>query len=171
MPADGVWFGLVAAQADDHGGLRLRLQLDVFAVFEYRRHHRRDWRRLAFRPLPPAPGADAVFTLAAVSLALLGFKSHVAVLYFLVTVAGATTIGSQILLYAYVAQFYPTAIRSTALGWSSGVGRIGAILGPVLGGALLAMQLSHQMNFLAFVVPGALAVIAIMLTAGRKKAV
>ena len=111
------------------------------------------------------------FTLAAVSLALLGFKSHVAVLYFLVTVAGATTIGSQILLYAYVAQFYPTAIRSTALGWSSGVGRIGAILGPVLGGALLAMQLSHQMNFLAFVVPGALAVIAIMLTAGRKKAV
>ena len=119
----------------------------------------------------PRPVLMLFFTLAAVSLALLGFKSHVAVLYFLVNVAGATTIGSQILLYAYVAQFYPTAIRSTALGWSSGVGRIGAILGPVLGGALLAMQLSHQMNFLAFVVPGALAVIAIMLTAGRKEAV
>ena len=119
----------------------------------------------------PRPVLMLFFTLAAVSLALLGFKSHVAVLYFLVTVAGATTSGSQILLYAYVAQFYPTAIRSTALGWSSGVGRIGAILGPVLGGALLAMQLSHQMNFLAFVVPGALAVIAIMLTAGRKEAV
>ena len=119
----------------------------------------------------PRPVLMLFFTLAAVSLALLGFKSHVAVLYFLVTVAGATTIGSQILLYAYGAQFYPTAIRSTALGWSSGVGRIGAILGPVLGGALLAMQLSHQMNFLAFVVPGALAVIAIMLTAGRKEAV
>ena len=119
----------------------------------------------------PRPVLMLFFTLAAVSLALLGFKSHVAVLYFLVTVAGATTIGSQILLYAYVAQFYPTAIRSPALGWSSGVGRIGAILGPVLGGALLAMQLSHQMNFLAFVVPGALAVIAIMLTAGRKEAV
>lgn len=101
----------------------------------------------------PRPVLMLFFTLAAVSLALLGFKSHVAVLYFLVTVAGATTIGSQILLYAYVAQFYPTAIRSTALGWSSGVGRIGAILGPVLGGALLAMQLSHQMNFLAFDMP------------------
>ena len=119
----------------------------------------------------PRPVLMLFFTLAAVSLALLGFTSHVAVLYFLVTVAGATTIGSQILLYAYVAQFYPTAIRSTALGWSSGVGRIGAILGPVLGGALLALQLSHQMNSLAFVVPGALAVIAIMLTAGRKVAV
>ncbi|UOO80913.1 aromatic acid/H+ symport family MFS transporter [Uruburuella testudinis] len=119
----------------------------------------------------PRPVLMLFFTLAAVSLALLGFKNHVAVLYLLVTVAGATTIGSQILLYAYVAQFYPTAIRSTALGWSSGVGRIGAILGPVLGGALLAMQLSHQMNFLAFVIPGALAVIAIMLTAGRKEAV
>ena len=126
------------------------------------------WLSDRFRPRPVLM---LFFTLAAVSLALLGFKSHVAVLYFLVTVAGATTIGSQILLYAYVAQFYPTAIRSTALGWSSGVGRIGAILGPVLGGALLAMQLSHQMNFLAFVVPGALAVIAIMLTAGRKEAV
>mgnify|MGYP000703394017 FL=1 len=92
----------------------------------------------------PRPVLMLFFTLAAVSLALLGFKSHVAVLYFLVTVAGATTIGSQILLYAYVAQFYPTAIRSTALGWSSGVGRIGAILGPVLGGALLAKVRSHR---------------------------
>ena len=70
-----------------------------------------------------------------------------------------------------MAQIYPTAIRSTALGWSSGVGRIGAILGPVLGGALLAMQLSHQMIFLDFVVPGALAVIEILLTAGCNEAV
>ena len=45
-----------------------------------------------------------------------------------------TTIGTQILLYANTAQFYPQAIRSTGLGWASGVGRTGAIVGPLLGG-------------------------------------
>ncbi len=94
-----------------------------------------------------------------------------AVLYFLVTVAGATTISSQILLYAYVAQFYPRRLVLPLWAGLPAWGASARFWGPVLGGALLAMQLSHQMNFLAFVVPGALAVIAIMLTAGRKEAV
>ena len=72
---------------------------------------------------------------------------------------GATTIGSQILLYAYVAQYYPLAIRSTGIGWASGVGRLGAISGPMLGGALISMPL--EMNFLAFAIPGAIAGLAI----------
>ena len=42
--------------------------------------------------------------------------------YLLVAIAGATTIGSQILLYAYVAQYYPLAIRSTGIGWASAWG-------------------------------------------------
>ena len=52
----------------------------------------------------------------------------------LIAIAGAATIGSQILLYTFVAQFYPTALRSTGMGWASGIGRIGAIIGPVLTG-------------------------------------
>jgi hypothetical protein len=51
---------------------------------------------------------------------LLGFNSPTPVLYLLIIVAGATTIGTQILLYANTAQFYPLAIRSTGLGWASG---------------------------------------------------
>jgi AAHS family benzoate transporter-like MFS transporter len=100
------------------------------------------------------------FVIAAVSITLLGFKSSTEILYLLVAIAGATTIGTQILLYAYVAQFYPMAIRSTGIGWASGVGRSGAILGPMLGGVLLALQLPLQQNFLAFAIPGALAAIA-----------
>ncbi len=103
------------------------------------------------------------FIVAAVSISLLGVKSDTAVLYALVAVAGATTIGTQILLYAYVAQFYPMAIRSTGIGWASGVGRSGAILGPMLGGTLLAMALPLQQNFIAFAIPGVIAASAMML--------
>lgn len=107
----------------------------------------------------------AFFIIAAISISLLGVKSDTLVLYVLVAIAGATTIGTQILLYAYVAQFYPMAIRSTGIGWASGVGRSGAILGPILGGTLLGLALPLQQNFLAFAIPGALAAVAMSLVA------
>jgi len=101
------------------------------------------------------------FAVGTVAIALLGFNSPTPVLYLLIIVAGATTIGTQILLYANTAQFYPLAIRSTGLGWASGVGRSGAIVGPLLGGALMAAALPLKMNFLVFAVPGLVAALAI----------
>lgn len=108
------------------------------------------------------------FVLAAVSIGLLGIKSPMPVLYLLIGVAGATTIGSQILLYACGAQFYGLSIRSTGLGWASGIGRNGAIVGPLLGGALLGINLPLQMNFLAFAVPGVIAALAMTLFSLRR---
>lgn len=102
----------------------------------------------------------AFFAVGTVSIAALGYNSPMPVLYLLITLAGATTIGTQILLYANTAQFYPLSMRSTGLGWASGVGRTGAIVGPLLGGALMAAALPLQMNFLAFAVPGLVAAIA-----------
>ncbi|MEX6504412.1 MFS transporter [Pseudomonas zhanjiangensis] len=102
----------------------------------------------------------AFFVSAALSISLLGFNSPTPVLYLLIFVAGATTIGTQILLYACAAQFYGLSIRATGLGWASGIGRNGAIVGPLLGGALLGINLPLQLNFLAFAVPGAIAAIA-----------
>jgi len=104
-----------------------------------------------------------MFMCGALALILLGFNSPQIVLYSLIAVAGAATIGSQILLYTFVAQYYPTTVRSTGMGWASGVGRIGAIVGPVLTGALLTMNLPHQMNFLVIAVPGVIAALAIFL--------
>ncbi|OWW22514.1 MFS transporter [Noviherbaspirillum denitrificans] len=101
------------------------------------------------------------FALGTLSIGLLGFNSPMPVLYLLIAVAGATTIGTQILLYANTAQFYPLAIRSTGLGWASGVGRTGAIVGPLLGGWLMAAALPLKMNFLVFAVPGLVAALAI----------
>ena len=111
------------------------------------------------------PVAFAFFAAAALSISLLGFKSPTPLLYLLITVAGATTIGTQILLYAGAAQFYGLSIRSTGLGWASGVGRNGAIVGPLLGGALLGINLPLPLNFMAFAVPGVVAALAMALFA------
>lgn len=103
------------------------------------------------------------FVASAISISLLGFNSPMFVLYTLIVIAGATTIGTQILLYANTAQFYPLSMRSTGLGWASGIGRTGAIAGPFLGGTLMAMALPLKMNFFAFAIPGVIATLAILL--------
>lgn len=110
---------------------------------------------------PPRRVLSLFFIIAACSISLLGIKSNTLILNLLVAIAGATTIGSQILLYAFVAQYYPLRIRSTGIGWASGVGRSGAILGPILGGILLSMNLPLEFNFYMFAIPGAIACIAI----------
>lgn len=105
------------------------------------------------------------FVAAAVSIALIGYNPPSTLLFLMVFVAGAATIGTQILLYASVAQLYHLSIRSTGLGWASGVGRIGAIVGPTLGGVLLAQQLPLQQNFLIFAIPAAVAALAMVVFA------
>lgn len=107
----------------------------------------------------------AFFAVSVVSISLLGFKSPTPVLYTLIFLAGATVIGTQILLYAAAAQFYGLSIRSTGLGWASGIGRNGAIVGPLLGGALLGINLPLQLNFMAFAVPGIIAAVAMTIFA------
>jgi len=98
----------------------------------------------------------------AISLIGLGFNSPTYVIYFLVALAGASSIGGSILLYSYVAQYYPVAVRSTGIGWASAVGRIGAIVGPIIIGILLSMDLPHSMNFIAVAVPAVIGFIAVM---------
>ncbi|MCA4436805.1 aromatic acid/H+ symport family MFS transporter [Acinetobacter baumannii] len=109
------------------------------------------------------PVITIMFIVGSAALILLGINSPQFILYSLIAIAGAATICSQILLYTFVAQFYPTALRSTGMGWASGIGRIGAIIGPVLTGALLSFELPHQMNFLAIAIPGVIAALAIFM--------
>ncbi|QAB01023.1 aromatic acid/H+ symport family MFS transporter (plasmid) [Agrobacterium tumefaciens] len=104
----------------------------------------------------------AFFIAATLSIALIGFNLPAGILFLMVFIAGATTIGTQILLYASVAQLYNLSVRSTGLGWASGVGRIGAIVGPTLGGVLLAQQLPLQQNFLIFAIPAAVSTLAML---------
>ena len=83
----------------------------------------------------------SMYVLAAVSITLLGYKMSTEALFFVVGLAGASTIGTQIVTYAYAGQFYPMAVRSTGIGWASGVGRSGAILAPIVIGMLVALNL------------------------------
>jgi len=114
----------------------------------------------------------AFFLAAALSISLLGVNSPMPLLYLLIFIAGATTIGTQILLYAGAAQLYGLSVRSTGLGWASGIGRNGAIVGPLLGGALMGINLPLQLNFIAFAIPGAIAALAmaVHLASGRRHA-
>lgn len=54
--------------------------------------------------------------------------------------AGFCIVGAQIGANALAAAYYPTAIRSTGVGWALGIGRIGSIIGPVVGGIILSLR-------------------------------
>ena len=101
--------------------------------------------------------------MGAVVMSLMGFQSNQFLLYILVFLAGAASIGSQMLLYSYVAQYYPLAVRSTGIGWSSAIGRMGAIIGPILIGSLLGMNLPAHFNFIAVGFPVLITAIAVAL--------
>jgi AAHS family benzoate transporter-like MFS transporter len=47
---------------------------------------------------------------------------------------------------------YPDELRGTALGWALGIGRIGAVSAPQIGGWLLAAGLGAGSNFVLFAV-------------------
>jgi AAHS family benzoate transporter-like MFS transporter len=110
----------------------------------------------------------SMYVLAAVSITLLGVPMPTEALFVVVGLAGASTIGTQIVTYAYAGQFYPMAIRSTGIGFASGVGRSGAILAPIVIGALVAMALPLQQNFVAIAIPAVIAAVAVaMIQHGR----
>lgn len=79
---------------------------------------------------------------------------------FVVAGAGFGLVGGQIAANAMSATFYPTAIRSTGVGWSLGIGRIGSILGPLLGGMLLGLDMPVGQIFLLAIIPMIVAAIA-----------
>jgi AAHS family 4-hydroxybenzoate transporter-like MFS transporter len=79
-------------------------------------------------------------------------------------VLGFTVQGAQAGINALAAAFYPTHIRSTGVGWALGIGRIGSILGPALGGLLLTLQWTPRQILLAGMVPAACAAAAVLLS-------
>jgi len=110
----------------------------------------------------------AMYALAAVSITLLGVPMSTTALFIVVGLAGASTIGTQIVANAYTGQFYPMAVRSTGLGWALGIGRTGAILAPIVIGLLVSMKLPLQQNFMAISIPAVIGMIAVLLIDHRK---
>lgn len=103
------------------------------------------------------------FVLGAVSIAALGLVAGSTGGLLMVTfLAGFFGIGSQMCLAAVCAAFYDASARATGVGAAMGVGRIGGILGPVLGGVLLSVGYAASMIFLITAGAAILAAVAII---------
>ena len=84
-------------------------------------------------------------------------------MYISVLLTGMFVFSAQVLVYAYVAHVYPAAARGTALGAASGIGRLGAITGPLITGVLLTAGLAYPWGFYLFAVVAAIGAVAIFL--------
>jgi AAHS family 4-hydroxybenzoate transporter-like MFS transporter len=101
------------------------------------------------------------FALGVPLVALIGSTGGSTALLMLATFgAGCAVIGGQTNLHAAAGRFYPTFIRANGIGWANGVGRIGSILGPVIGGMLIGLDLPVSQLFLFAAVPPLCAAIA-----------
>ncbi|PTQ92980.1 AAHS family 4-hydroxybenzoate transporter-like MFS transporter [Paraburkholderia sp. GV068] len=77
-------------------------------------------------------------------------------------VSGFSVTGATAGLIAIVVETYPGSILTTVCGWANGVGRIGAIVGPLIGGAMLGAGLSPKSMLGACVVPAFTALCALL---------
>ena len=103
------------------------------------------------------------FGVSAVFLALLSVKlESTALVYAAVFLAGVFVFSAQVLVYAFVGHLFAAEVRGTALGLAAGVGRLGAIVGPFLGGLLVSAGVAYPWGFYAFSVAAVLAVLALL---------
>ncbi|HEY1135378.1 MAG TPA: aromatic acid/H+ symport family MFS transporter [Nocardioides sp.] len=117
------------------------------------------------------PVVLAWFGLAAVFLALLSIRIEVsALVYVAVLLAGVFVFSAQVLVYAFVGHLYPPEIRGTALGMAAGVGRVGAVVGPSLGGALVTAGIAYPWGFYVFAAAALIAVVALALVPAHLRA-
>lgn len=95
-----------------------------------------------------------LFAAAVPAIAALGVvPTAFAALAPLATVSGLAVLGAQFGNNSGAGLLYPTAVRSKGVGWALGIGRFGAIVGPLAGAVLLAMRLPLHRLFLAACAP------------------
>ena len=97
----------------------------------------------------------ALCVLAVPVVGAIGYMAHQspAALMAIVALGGFCTLGTQFGINAVSAIIYPTPLRSTGSGACFGVGRVGAILGPVIGGRLIDMKLPVETLYMIATIP------------------
>lgn len=101
--------------------------------------------------------AFAIGTVAILAIGLVGAGSGG--VRALVLLAGFGIIGAQLVLTAISAILYPTAIRSTGIGWALGIGRFGAVVSPWVGGLAIAAGAGGTQLFLLAAAPALVCVV------------
>ncbi|MDI3387788.1 aromatic acid/H+ symport family MFS transporter [Streptomyces sp. B-S-A8] len=111
------------------------------------------------------------FAVSVVMLALLSVKmGSDLLLNTVVFLTGVFVFSAQVLVYAYVTDYFPASVRGTALGSASGIGRIGSIVGPSITGALLASGIGHPWGFYFFAAVALLGFTAVLTLPNRSPA-
>ncbi|MHC3470921.1 MFS transporter [Streptomyces sp. 7R007] len=111
------------------------------------------------------------FAVSVAMLACLSIKMHSDLLLdTVVFLTGVFVFSAQVLVYAYVTNFYPATVRGTALGSASGIGRIGSIVGPSITGALVAAGIGHPWGFYFFAAVAVAGFLAVLTLPGRAAA-
>ncbi|MGM0903649.1 MAG: MFS transporter [Bacillota bacterium] len=104
-----------------------------------------------------------MFLIGAFCFVSLSVTTNALLLYVLIAIGGACTGGTQNLVNPYISEFYPREIRTTGLSVTVGIGRIGAIMAPLIIGLLLATNLAPQQAFMAFAIPSMIGGLALLL--------
>ena len=121
---------------------------------------------LVLRPLGFAAMAllflCAAFAIAAIGTPGISYTTMVSA----VSLAGFCTLGSQFGNNAAAGLLYPAAFRSRGVGWALGIGRVGSVAGPLVGGMLIARQLPPEKLFLLASLPMVVGMAAAAMVAG-----
>jgi MFS transporter, AAHS family, benzoate transport protein len=111
--------------------------------------------------ITPRNAAILWFIGSAILLAALAIKLPLLGIYVMIFITGCFVFSAQNLVYAFAATNYPPKVRGTALGMAAGVGRLGAISGPIMGGTLVAAGIAYPWGFFGFALAGALGGLAV----------
>ncbi|MEI4803546.1 aromatic acid/H+ symport family MFS transporter [Bacillus sp. FJAT-51639] len=103
-----------------------------------------------------------LFFCGAIALSLIGFANNMFVGFLLISVIGASSVGLQNMSNAFVSQYYPSSMRSTAIGSTMAFGRLGGVVAPTFVGVLLSMHFMPQYNFAAIASAAVLGGIAML---------
>ncbi|MEU2930842.1 aromatic acid/H+ symport family MFS transporter [Streptomyces sp. NPDC007251] len=114
-----------------------------------------------------APRISAIwFALTAAGVFLLSVHMPLGLTFLVVFVTGVFLNSAQVMIYATVSIRSTPDNRATAVGWTSGMGRFGAVFGPWLGGRLLAAG-NGDWGFTAFALAGVSSMVFIGIAALR----
>ncbi len=104
----------------------------------------------------------ALYLTAFASISLIAQTRNAGLLMVLVGLAGIGFNGAQNTINSYIPAYYPPSMRSTAMAYNFGFGRLGSIVGPTAVGVLMSMQFSYQATVTALAVPSIITAVGIL---------